>query len=106
MKPTKAIFRINPGGSHCQINFDNGRKAYLTAEVYRQLERGFGIFLGDEFEDDVPEILVPSDEKLNRAAVTLRGFSLDPEIVEIATRYRDALRAGVVEHGDVLYEQA
>jgi hypothetical protein len=55
------------------------------------------VFLGAEFEDDVPPIILPANEDLGRGEMTLYGFTADPDIVAVTRAWLRRLDAGVLD---------
>jgi len=62
------------------------------------VELGY-VSLGPEWNDRLPEINLPRDEDSGRGEITLRGFTDDPGVVELARRF---LNDDDFKHGKVL----
>lgn len=105
MEVKRARLKIHPaGGANAIITFqDRKEKAVLDLEVHKQLERGFGVYLGPAFEDEM-QVVVP--EQAGFTGTTLRGYTRDATIAEIARRFAAATDSDDLKpDGFILYPQ-
>lgn len=88
MKLTRATYgEDNTARSFLLLKFDEGPVGMLAGEeTPLHLNRGFGVYLGREFES-THSVHVPPDEDQGRSEFFFKGFSQDPEIIEAATRF-------------------
>lgn len=78
----------------------DGREAQLdTAQKRSVREMGF-VFLGADWADRVPPVTFPPDPANSRFAPEQhRGFTSDPQVIEIYDQFRTDLDRGTFEPG-------
>lgn len=76
-------------------------QAVIYEDHRRQISRGHGaVFLGADFEDLVPPINGVGQDR----NTSLRGFTKNDDVVQIAQKFIDDIDAGEFEDGKVVFE--
>ncbi|MFA5265474.1 MAG: hypothetical protein WC378_16775 [Opitutaceae bacterium] len=88
MKVTKIKYTRDQGypEMHCRIDGKPAVISILQIKV-ALLEYEGVVFLGPEWEKCLDPISIPEDKKTGRNAMTLRGFTRDPEVVNAAKAF-------------------
>lgn len=85
------------------ITFDDGRRAILSTDNKRTLLEKFGVvYLGPDFDDDHQVRIAADPEDGRPKAETLRGFTRDPEVVDLFRQFLQATDEGTFEPGEVV----
>ncbi len=74
-------------------------KAFILADVARELKRGVGVFLGMDWEEVMPTFQAGQDNN-----TLMKGYTKDEQIIELARRFTEDLSTGTFKEGETVFD--
>ena len=92
MQLEKIEYALNGAYPLLKLTIDGQEATCLTEAKGFTVERGLVHLL--DWEDKLPEIVVPEDNITNRMELTLRGFTADPLIFQVWQQFAQDANSG------------
>ena len=100
MIPVKATAVLRRFSMHAKVEFQEGPPGHIEAvDLGRQLERGYGVSLGSNYEDVLP----PKEVETGSGSATLLGFTDAPAVVSVAKEFARRLELADLRSGEVFW---